>query len=122
MNLLVNEREIQTFYVLAKLGYLLKSVTSTLLFQIMFHIGVMQEEEMVYVFRSEMYLITPVNINIAKPKGIEDVWVSVHSNKLPSVIIDCLYRHPKSLSDTFDYIGDVLDFINFRNKPFFNSF
>ena len=60
VNLLVNEREIQTFYVLAKLGYLLKSVMSTLLFQIMFHIGVMQEEEVVYVFMSEMYLRLPL--------------------------------------------------------------
>ena len=60
VNLLVNEREIQTFYVLAKLGYLLKSVMSTLLFQIMFHIGVMQEEEVVYVFMAEMYLRLPL--------------------------------------------------------------
>ena len=60
VNLLVNERERYRHSVLAKLGYLLKSVMSTLLFQIMFHIGVMQEEEVVYVFMSEMYLRLPL--------------------------------------------------------------
>ncbi len=45
--------------------------------------------------------------------------VAVQSNKLPTVIINRLYRHPKSLNDIFDYTENVLDFIKFKNKTFF---
>ncbi len=107
-------------HVLAKPGYLLKSATSILLFQIMFRIGVTQEEEAVCVYVRDVLRVTPVNIDIVRPKGVEDVWVAVQSKKLPTVIIGCLYRHPKSTSDTFDYIEDALDFINSKNKPFFS--
>ncbi len=66
----------------------------------------------VCIYVRDVLRVTPVNIDIVRPKGVEDVWVAVQSNTLPTVIIGSLYRHPKSTSDTFDYIEDVLDFIN----------
>lgn len=63
--------------------------------------------------------ITPVNVNIPRIEGIENVWLNVQCRKLPSVIIGSIYRHPKAPHNTFDYILDVLRLICLRNKPIF---
>ena len=47
---------------------------------------------------------TLINLDTAKVPGIEDLWITVQSRKLPSVIIGCIYRHPKSPSSTFDVL------------------
>ncbi len=33
--------------------------------------------------------------NADRPNGVEDVWLSIQCRKLPSVIVGCVYRHPK---------------------------
>ena len=50
---------------------------------------------------------------------MEDVWITVQCRKLPAIIIGCMYRHPKALTVTFDYIEDVFRLISFRGKNLF---
>lgn len=57
--------------------------------------------------------------NIPQQTGVEDIWIRVQCRKLPSVIIGCIYRHPKALSNSFDYIADVLQSMSMRKKPIF---
>ena len=64
-------------------------------------------------------VVNIIDINLNKPTGIEDLWLTVQCRKLPSVIIGCFYRHPKSATETFDYLSDVLSFMSLKNKPFF---
>ena len=44
------------------------------------------------------------NLNVPSIDGIEEVWLSIQSRKLPSIIIGCLYRHPHASNNTFDHI------------------
>ena len=62
---------------------------------------------------------TLINLDTAKVPGIEDLWITVQSRKLPSVIIGCIYRHPKSPSSTFDILLDKFRTIVLRKKPVF---
>ncbi len=39
--------------------------------------------------------------------------------KFPSVIIGCIYRHPKAPSESFDYIQDILRSMCLRKKTFY---
>ena len=43
-----------------------------------------------------------------KHEGIEAKWLSVQHRKLPSVIIGCVYRHPKANASSFTFISDSL--------------
>ena len=54
--------------------------------------------------------------NIIRPNGIEDVWVSIQSRKLPSIIIGSIYRHPKTPQETFEYLNEILKNMCLRNK------
>lgn len=54
-----------------------------------------------------------------RPKNVEDVWVAVQSKKFPTVIIGYLYRHPIALAEPFNYVTDVLNYINLRNTSFY---
>lgn len=70
----------------------------------------------VCIYVRDVLKVTPVNFDIVRPEGrpIEDVWLSVQSRKLHTVIIGCLYRHPKSFScnltkKTFYVLGDFND-------------
>ena len=54
-----------------------------------------------------------------RPQGVEDVWVTVQSCKFPTVIIGCLYRHPKPLTQTYDYISDLIKHVSLKDKPFY---
>ena len=49
-----------------------------------------------------------INTNIPSQSGVEDIWISVQCRKLPSVIVGCIYRHPKAHSDSFEYINEKL--------------
>ena len=60
-----------------------------------------------------------MNVTTDRPEGVEDVWVTVQCRMLPSVIVGCLYRHPKALAQSFDYISNVLQCISLRDKPFY---
>ncbi len=45
---------------------------------------------------------------VNRPTGVGDVWITLQLRKLPSVIICCLYRHPKASYESFDYIQNIL--------------
>lgn len=49
----------------------------------------------------------------------DSVWVTVQSCKFPTVIIGCLYRHPKPLTQTYDYISDLIKHVSLKDKPFY---
>ncbi len=56
---------------------------------------------------------------INKPSGVEDVWITLQLRKLPSVIIGCLYRHPKASYESFEYIQDILRSMCLHKKTFY---
>lgn len=60
-----------------------------------------------------------LHTNIKRQSGVKDVWVKIQCRKLPSIIIGCIYRHPKAHSDSFDYIVDILRTMSMRNKSLF---
>ena len=60
-----------------------------------------------------------VKINHPPCQGIEDVWVKVQLNKLPSIIVGAMYRHPHATSDSFDYIRETLQEVALQNKSIF---
>ncbi len=63
--------------------------------------------------------VTQINTTlIDKPEGVEDLWLTVQCRKLPAFIVGCLYRHPHSRVDTFNYIDEIFKFIALRNKAF----
>ncbi len=57
--------------------------------------------------------------SINRPPGVEDVWITIQLRKLPSVIIGCLYRHPKASCESFEYIQDILRSMCLRKKTFY---
>lgn len=68
---------------------------------------------------NNIFKVTRIEVDIERPTGVVDIWLGVQNNKFPTVIIGCMYRHPKSLSTTFDYISDILDCMMLRNKMFY---
>ncbi len=45
--------------------------------------------------------------------------MKIQCRKLPSIIIGCMYRHPKAHCDSFDYIVDLVQAMTLRNKSLF---
>lgn len=60
-----------------------------------------------------------INIDVPKQEGVEDVWIKVQRKKFPSIIVGCMYRHPKALAASFDYIQDVFKQVCLQNKKVF---
>ncbi len=60
-----------------------------------------------------------IKFDIVRPQGIEDVWLSVQSCTFPSVVVGCVYRHPKAHVETFAYISDVFTLVCLKNKPLY---
>ena len=58
-------------------------------------------------------------MQIEKVTLVEDLWIQVQVKKLPSIIIGAIYRHPKALSNSFEYILSCFKEICVRNKPVF---
>ena len=73
----------------------------------------------VCLYIKDVYKVVPIEFDTVRPQGVEDVWVAVQSSKFPSIIIGCLYRHPKSLSQTHDYISDIIKYVSLKDKPFY---
>ena len=63
--------------------------------------------------------VTQLESNVDRVEGIEDVWITVQSRKLPSIIIGCIYRHPKAAAVSFSYISDIFKAMCIRSKPVF---
>ena len=71
------------------------------------------------IFVKNTFTVTPFQTHIDKPVGVEDVWLTLQCRKLPSIVIGCLYRHPKAPTDTFDYIGEVFKQLLLTKKNFY---
>lgn len=71
------------------------------------------------IFVKNTFTVTPFQTYVDKPVGVEDVWVTLQCRKLPSIIVGCLYRHPKAPTVTLDYIGDVFKQLLLTKKNFY---
>ncbi len=62
--------------------------------------------------------LNPISVGLKnlKQPGIEDVWVTVQCKKWSSIIIGCIYRHPKAPATSFDYIHDAFRTVSLRKK------
>ena len=63
--------------------------------------------------------VTRIEPKVENGTLVEDIWLQIQFKKLPSIIIGTIYRHPKALSDSFDYILSLFKEICLRNKPVF---
>ena len=57
--------------------------------------------------------------NIVQQSGVENEWIQFQCRKLHSIVIGYIYRHPKTHSDSFDNIVDLLRTMPMRNKTMF---
>ena len=73
----------------------------------------------VCLFVKNYLKVTELKLGIENHEGVEDKWVSVQHKKFPSIIIGCVYRHPKAPVTSFNYISDIFKEIILRNKPIF---
>lgn len=60
-----------------------------------------------------------ITLNDINHPGIEDIYVTIQRNKLPSLIIACIYRHPKATSDSFDYLNSTFQLLCLSKKSFY---
>ena len=58
--------------------------------------------------------VTELKMETEKHEGVEDKWISVQHRKFPSIIIGCVYRHPKAPVTSFNYISDTFKDIFLR--------
>ena len=63
--------------------------------------------------------IKVLNLEIEKLEGVEHIWLTIQHRMLPSVIIGCVYRHPKAAVNSFEYISNILKIICMKKKPIF---
>ena len=63
--------------------------------------------------------VTKIELKIEHETLVEDLWIQAQLRKLPSIIIGTIYRHPKALTNSFDYILSLFKEISIRNKPVF---
>ena len=66
----------------------------------------------VCVYVKDVFKVTKLKLREDKVNGIEDLWLSVQLRKLPSFIVGCMYRHPKSPATSFDFILNTFN-LNF---------
>ncbi len=59
-----------------------------------------------------------INLDFPKQEGVEDVWVTVKCRKLPSIIVGCVYQHPKAPGTSFNYIQEMFKTLCLKNKAF----
>ena len=62
--------------------------------------------------------VNRIFVDAEKADGIEDIWISVQHKKLPSFIIGCVYRHPKALASSFDYLSKTFKNICLRKNQY----
>ena len=63
--------------------------------------------------------ISVIDTGMDKFDNVEDVWLNIQHKKFPSIIIGCVYRHPKALAASFTYLAEVFKTMSLRNKPIF---
>lgn len=60
-----------------------------------------------------------INTGVPKHEGVDEICIQVQCRKLPSILINSIYRHPKACSTSFDHIEDTLRALIMRKKTFF---
>lgn len=60
-----------------------------------------------------------IDLSFSKQLGVEDLWVSVQCRMLPTIIIGCIYRHPKAPASSFEYLQDVFRQLSVCKKGFY---
>ncbi len=60
-----------------------------------------------------------ITLCVPRQEGVEDVWGQIQCRKLPTIIIGCVYRHPKGLPPSFGYIKEVFKVVCLRGKSVF---
>ena len=71
------------------------------------------------IYVKDIYKVTLLELTNERPQGVEDVWVTVQNCKFPTITVDCLYRHPKAHSCTYDYIRGIIQSLSLKNKAFY---
>ena len=62
----------------------------------------------VCIYIKDMLKTNEISLNDVKHPGIEDIYVTIQCNMLSAIIIACIYRHPKTTADSFDYLNSIL--------------
>ncbi len=75
----------------------------------------------VCIYVNSSLKINVINLPTPKQPGVEDLWVSVQYHMLPAIIIGCVYRHPKALAASFEYLQDVFSQICLCKKGFYHG-
>lgn len=73
----------------------------------------------VCIYVKDFLFVNMISLNVPKQEGVEDVWLTVQCRKLPSIIIGCIYRHPKAPISSFDYIQEVFQVLSLKNKALY---
>lgn len=73
----------------------------------------------VCLFVKDYLKVTEIMNSTEKQEGIEIKWLSIQHRKLPSIILGCVYRHPKAPAASFNYISESFKNMILRNKPIF---
>ena len=63
--------------------------------------------------------VSVIDTGVDKFDDVEDVWLKIQHKKFPSLIIGCVYRHPKALAASFTYMSEVFKNMSLRNKTIF---
>ena len=71
----------------------------------------------VCVYVKENLKVNVLTPTLERPENIEDIWMTVQYENLPSFLIGCVYRHPHALNNSFTYLSDVFTSMCLRNKP-----
>ena len=73
----------------------------------------------VCIYIKEDFNYSIINPGVENVAGVEDIWIQVQFRKFPSFIVGCVYRHPKALVVSFEYLSDVFRNILLRKKPIY---
>ena len=71
------------------------------------------------IYVKDIYTVNLLEPTNERPQGVEDVWVTIQSCKFPTIIVGCMYRHPKAHICTYDYIRDMMHSLSLKNKAFY---
>ncbi len=82
-------------------------------------LDVIMDVVLVCVYMQKTLKSREIALDINRPEGIEDIWITVQCRKLPAIIVGCVYRHPKASTTSFDYIEESFKFLTIRKRSLF---
>ena len=71
------------------------------------------------IYVKDLLNVNVISLDVPKQEGVEDLWLTIQCRKLPSVIVGCIYRHPKASAASFEYIQDTLQSLCLKNKALY---